>query len=491
MYKVMLVDDEPWSVKGLKKILPWLELGFEVTSLETDSVVALEHLIDFPPDVVFTDIRMPEISGLELLQRAREKNPALLFVIISGHNDFEYAQKALRLGAIDYVLKPIDIDEGKKLLERLRSRLEMNRREADRAVYALLLGEEQEARTFLAERGIDTDAAGWMVIVFASSNEEIPDEMILHISKMPDSVVLHPETGKVVLLLHGLINGSEIEMNIRSCALRIPGIHIGLSNQGRSVADIPHLLIQAELASGEYFLGRMARVVPFSAAPSQDLEKLFMEISSALVSYNYIRVSLLIDRLPIIVRREKLGVYHVELFWNRLCSLMEEWKIDTAKEIASRHLDGTAIVKRFRDIENFCAYMKRLVGRGVTESQLRNTCTGRVNPRFLDLLDFVNENYAKKLSLAALAMKYQLNKSYCCELFSKFTNGTFTDYITELRMKKAWHLLHSGECDTSEVAEMVGYADYFYFSRVFKRYFQIPPTHMRTKTKEAASDGQE
>ncbi|MBW7453998.1 response regulator, partial [Paenibacillus sepulcri] len=126
MYSVLLVDDEIWSLEGIRKLFDWEKQGFTVTAQVTDASEAYDLICSTKPDVVFTDIRMPEISGIELLTKTRKAGIQSEFVIVSGFAEFEYAQEALRRGAFDYQLKPIDPDEAGLLLQKLKAQLDLN-----------------------------------------------------------------------------------------------------------------------------------------------------------------------------------------------------------------------------------------------------------------------------------------------------------------------------------------------------------------------------
>ena len=108
MYKLFLVDDEIWVIRGLMKMIPWEELGFEIVYTTTDSISALEKIALLKPDAVITDIRMASLNGLELLEQSLhmgKERPE--FILISAYEEFEYAHKALKLGAFDYLIKPL------------------------------------------------------------------------------------------------------------------------------------------------------------------------------------------------------------------------------------------------------------------------------------------------------------------------------------------------------------------------------------------------
>ena len=122
MYKLFLVDDEIWVIRGLMKMIPWEELGFEIVYTTTDSISALEKIALLKPDAVITDIRMASLNGLELLEQSLhmgKERPE--FILISAYEEFEYAHKALKLGAFDYLIKPLKKAELVQVLEKLKS----------------------------------------------------------------------------------------------------------------------------------------------------------------------------------------------------------------------------------------------------------------------------------------------------------------------------------------------------------------------------------
>ena len=121
MYSVVLVDDEPWTLRGLKETLPWNDYHLKVVRSFTDPIKALDYIISSDPDVVLSDIRMPGMSGMELMERIRKSKASSIVVIVSGFSDFHYVQSAIREGALDYLLKPIEESQGMKLLIKLEN----------------------------------------------------------------------------------------------------------------------------------------------------------------------------------------------------------------------------------------------------------------------------------------------------------------------------------------------------------------------------------
>ena len=112
--KVMVIDDEPIVTTALERLIPWREHGFEWAGNAENGRQALQLILRQPPDLILVDCRMPVMDGLELLREIRDRNLPIKSVILSGYDEFTYAQQALKLGASDYLLKPPDLD---KLLE--------------------------------------------------------------------------------------------------------------------------------------------------------------------------------------------------------------------------------------------------------------------------------------------------------------------------------------------------------------------------------------
>ena len=121
MWKVLLADDEHLIVKGLSKLIDWAALDIEIVGEATDGLTAEQMILEQHPDLVISDIRMPGLTGLELLARHKGGSHAPKFIFISGYEEFEYVKQALSGGAVDYLLKPINPDDLQQALSKLES----------------------------------------------------------------------------------------------------------------------------------------------------------------------------------------------------------------------------------------------------------------------------------------------------------------------------------------------------------------------------------
>ena len=124
MYRVILVDDERLIIRGLSTVVPWAELGCEVTGTAHDGISGLELIRSIHPDIVLTDIRMPNMDGLTMLAAIRSEFPDIQMSVLTAYRDFEYARQAITLGVCRYLLKPSNLDELKEAFRLMVSRLD-------------------------------------------------------------------------------------------------------------------------------------------------------------------------------------------------------------------------------------------------------------------------------------------------------------------------------------------------------------------------------
>lgn len=152
MYRVVIVDDEPWALIGIRKLIESSGNRFKIICETTEPAIALEVICEERPDVVFTDIRMPNISGIELMKRTRAQGGDVDFIVISGFAEFSYVQHALQEGAMDYQLKPLDMEKAKEMLDKLYRKLENKRSTNDLSFYISLLEEFKDNQSLLSTR---------------------------------------------------------------------------------------------------------------------------------------------------------------------------------------------------------------------------------------------------------------------------------------------------------------------------------------------------
>src|SRR5512139_1380668 len=130
-YKVFFVEDEIVTREGIRDNVDWNAHGFELCGEATDGEMALPMLRTVRPDVLLTDIKMPFMDGLQLSKIVRERMPWVKIVILSGHDEFEYAQQAIKLGVTEYLLTPVTVQDLHQVLQKLSAQLNQERKEQE------------------------------------------------------------------------------------------------------------------------------------------------------------------------------------------------------------------------------------------------------------------------------------------------------------------------------------------------------------------------
>src|SRR5215216_4905933 len=234
-YKVFFVEDEIITREGIRDHVDWQAGGFEFCGEASDGEMALPLLRAAQPDVLITDIKMPFMDGLQLSKIVRERMPWVKIIILSGHDEFEYAQKAIGLGITDYLLKPVTVHKIQTALQKLSVQLDKERKEQDNL--KKLREDVEDSRATLRERllsklvvgavsptdaiekgqllGLDLSARHYLVLIvkieLGDRTEQYDHDEYQHLQgvltklaeKNPDAFVLKRDWGDLILIMKG------------------------------------------------------------------------------------------------------------------------------------------------------------------------------------------------------------------------------------------------------------------------------------------------
>ncbi len=231
MYKVLIVDDEEIIVTGISRLLPWGSYGCEVAASAANGREALEMLPGLRPDIMFTDIKMPKMDGLSLIAALRSEYPDMQITILSGYPEFEYVQKAMRLGVCSYVLKPSKMDELEEALATMVERLNAERGRADAGEET----EEEEGGEGTPGNFIVKSAVGYMDAHYAEKLT-LPDVAAqVYVSQWHLSKLIAKVTGQS---FSDLLNGIRVREAKRM--LEDPALKIWEVSEAVGFSDVTH-----------------------------------------------------------------------------------------------------------------------------------------------------------------------------------------------------------------------------------------------------------
>jgi two-component system, response regulator YesN len=474
VHTVLIVDDEPRVLSGIRRTFPWEEFGFEVACATTDPAEGLRILRQGSIDLALVDIRMPEITGLDMIHAAREQGLRTEFVIVSGHSEFEFAQDALRSGVLDYCLKPIRADRARAILERAAARLAGRHDQRPPVLPSDLVRNPRLVAGAFGPR------VAWfraVVCVSAVDGSRPPAP-----PRFPDGLTIFATAhrGEALHVLGG-------ESGTRDIPLDAPPE--GLMGIGRTVdrlEAVPESIEGARLALGSRFMYPERRVFTHADVRLGPSDGLVADIRTAIVEENPDLLEAVFRDLPARVRSHGMMVWDLAHLHNRLADAVnrlcpsddETWRmVGTTPESLGR---SHTTLESWRDS------LRSTIVEHPSIEGFRALARAEGDERFRSMLAYVRDNLHRHLTMADLARRYHFHPNYGCALWKARTGATFTEYLTRLRMKKARHLLLESGATIQEIASAVGY-DYFYFIKLFKGEEGSTPSQYRRERAAASA----
>lgn len=518
-YKVFFCEDEIVTREGIRDRVDWRGSGFEFCGEAPDGEIALPLLQAIRPDVLITDIKMPFMDGLELSRIVHERMPATKIIILSGHDEFEYAQEAIKLGVTEYLLKPITVQDLHRTLkqvaaeldrerqtleqmERLRSQVEETRASLrQQLLLDLVVGAVSPAQAIeqAEQLNIDLLAQAYLVVIVRI---EVHDPAAQYdyqrfaqacnaLSRLvehdPDVLLTKKDLEEIVLILKGKTGEALIEKCgwLRSQAEQRAGqagcqLAFGSGAPKLRITDICASFVEAlaSLQSAERHNGngtgngfakaellkinRSAVESYLRCGAREDLDEFFdtfiRPLGQTILDSAIIRHYILMD---------------VAL---TTAKFLNELGGDIAPAITDLDL-----IENIQTTDQIRQHVQSvlLAALAFRDRQVASQHAAMIQ----QAIHYIDSHYADSgLSLPAVARQANLSPSHFCTVFSQATGRTFKEHLTEIRMQRARELLRSTALKSFEIADQVGYSDPHYFSYVFRKHTGQSPTEYRWQT---------
>lgn len=515
MQKALLVDDELFIRKGLRSLIDWEKCGFEVSDEADNGEDAYEIIKQTKPALVITDIRMPVLDGLGLIKRVVESTKLDVtpkFIVISGYNDFKYAQHALRYGVHDFILKPIDQDEMEEALRKLSSsiRSERTKNKMQELLYHqvmfedLLAGELSEREEAQLEKTyrINEQRNHYYVMI------EIFNQNLNHAagSQLKEELqgILY-ETLKVDIPIHEhpeyqfgmIINSDDLKAfhNDLSCLLSKLSSKISCKKLGKSSFYVGSAFRHINGLKESFRAAKHTALFKFSKKESgyinydviKDHQVTYSELDHDMCSLlmeqieenNHEFIVKFVGDIFTVFEKDYYAPEAIKGSINycvhqiiKTMKSMEENDKDYSSYYTSLpwnryNLDPNELKQQFEDY---------LLESALKIHQLRKEC---VKGDIRKIKAYVERNFQKNLSLKAIANKFYINPVYMGQLFKKTYGIYFKEFLLDLRIKEAKKLLRQTGYRVYEVAEMVGFGSTDYFVTQFEKMEGMSPTEYR------------
>ncbi len=487
MYKAMLVDDEYMILEGLKQIIPWNELGFEIVKTAKRAQEALDYLEENEVDLLITDVTMPKMTGIDLVKEIRKFKPELSIIILSGYQEFTYVKQGLELGVKGYLVKPVNKEELEQKVVQIRDDLEQEARMGtqkelyyETMIHRWLNDElnEDEFFTFLKEVKEPLQKS-YSVIIINQANTTIDLSKYTKDHNQPFIIQNENETTfQTVIVYQGMRN----ELN-----LFVKGIEEQLKGQvfkiilGESVSEWENVYESYEkskklLLFQEFYGDKEAAqmVVSLTDLEAEEEKLHFLSFNKALMIGDMATIQ---EELHHIYqqmtefRYTPENVRHVTFLlftdiYRQFPSLDKDIYDDTLEKI--HHSSSMLELKNWLD--------------DILDSIYDNPAVSR---RYSDLvksaIDIISSDYPKDLSLKTVAETLHINPVYLGQLFKKETERSFSQFLNQTRIKKGQYLLLNSNKPINEVGYDIGYNNPTYFFKMFRKLNGLTPKEFREK----------
>ncbi|MFI3174102.1 MAG: response regulator [Bacillota bacterium] len=529
MYKILLVDDEDEVRENMVSLVDWASLGFSVIAQARNGKEALEKVEYFLPDVVFTDIRMPYMDGMELIEELHKHYPSIKIIIFSGHEEFTYAKKALYYNVLDYILKPVNLKELEEIFRGVYQKLE--KEIAELKDFESLEKKFEINLPVLRQKYYQDLIRGTMTELIAQQMLEEYRIKTLYGRRFlcfKANVHCDPTVEKkelVQLSVRDLLEKSLLERNpnhkggvIFLASDRICGILVDIED----ISGLLELLLDVckevkKIFSAEMFIGvgnphdglRGVRASAKEAGSALNYQ--YFQDVNQVIYINDIK-SVKEDDIPLEQSYEAL-VFQIMREKNE--DKMEELVDGIGEEFSKHNLSEnkrhvyamhifTTMLRIFAKYEinveqilpedtNFLEFVEHISNEGAMKTwltkSLREVKLLLVDDELTKNSDivkkakrFIIENYwDSNLSLDTVCGHLHISPTYFSAVFKRETGENFVSFVTKTRIEQAIILLNTTELKAIAISEKVGFNEPNYFNYVFKRYMGMTPSKFKNK----------
>ncbi|GFP77556.1 response regulator [Clostridium fungisolvens] len=529
MYSVMIVDDEPIIRMGLKKIVNWEEFGFKIICEARDGEEALKLLSEHNIDFIVSDIKMHKVNGIELLREIRDMELDTLVVLLSGYDEFLYAQEGIRLGAFDYILKPIDSQKLKNILVNAYKKLKMKEEKeyeysinkiisGEKILYDLLRGKSlimideyisqydlplvkgkvQVAIVEINDIVISKeDISGSIEWSYLEKNFQDIIEKELEKSSIEYFHILDEELGKKIIIVQ---TEKEVELQAfnESFVFALKGIlkrcneelgiklNIGIGNCYNQIYSIHKSYLNAkETLKYKYVLGTN-RIINLSELVDTRQENFVYPIEKEKALINSIilgkedslsMLQQLIKEIAQILNFDifKINIAFTQIVYNIYNNVLKKYSfLEDVYDLSQLIKIGFLGVENLEDIEKQLTDNIRKLINVISEYNLNK------NDNVVQkACEYVLNNIDKDITLTVMSNYLNISKNYLCSIFKQQTGENFLEYVTKAKMERAKVLLKKHDYKVYEVSEVLGYKETAYFSKLFKKHTGYNPAEYK------------
>ena len=518
--KVLIVDDEYFIGKLIYKLVDWDIKHLECVNILDNGEDAIDYIRNNTPDIVITDIRMPGVSGLDLIRETRDISNKIQYIIISGYREFEYAREAMKYGIDHYVLKPINKDDLSEALDDVIKILgEIENKEArEKRLIETVESSKKIIKSSILKDIIENNDYDKSIFLnkdsklFRAINIKLDYENIEQVYKKQDSItvakvvdiankILETNVGEVIgcnkeflnifflfnysmeeaKSIRGILNTILSKINEYLIGFERYRATIGVGNEKSELNDIKISINEAHYTIEKRLRIGINRVIYFEDINKENLSDKYADIMNeyndelrrSIESFNIEKIKYILSD---VFRKISDGqnediVYQI---YNRIHGLFKDYSDEKIEE-------------EYRDILsllNSCCNLsdcKKIILKYVLDclEYIKSKSEGQVLKPIRTMISYIKDNYREKITIEDMAEIVDLNPIYLGSLFKKEIGLNFSSYLIKVRIDAAKSLLIETNYTIAAIGSEVGYKDTRYFSQLFEKTVGIKPALYR------------
>lgn len=528
LLKVLVADDEYWIRENLRALLDWEAYGFLFLEPAKDGEDALHKMGACAPDILVTDVNMPFCSGIALLQQVSKEFPGTSTVVLSGYDDFAYVRDAMRAGALDYLLKPVQKSDLLQVLLRCTEQITNSREQQARQEkicrklklatsmlqdqkFSQLIHHTGDARQDQAARreleSYELEFSGFSLVMFTLSaapkqHSAAGEEWSLHCKELicgkvgadAKSFAFHYAYQANIFLLITDLPGERLKSLAASLVKELEYFnHVGVN------ASVSHYYFTFEHLRDAYNDAVLARMA--CRFQAHGLVACIDDVKDTGISK---RITVEQEKQLSLAAQTGNGALFREVALGptglKDC-VRDRWKVvevhqtaESLLQILKNHLYAQSASTQLLALENLgtsilhavdcgdSAMFFELLGQAIDEFFVPPSPgePGKgIRQTIAQVRDFIEQNYFEDLSLSSLARQFMIESSYLSRSFKQVAGCNLMLYIARTRMTHARTYMEKGTFNLTEISQLVGYDDYAYFNRVFRKIVGKGPREYR------------
>jgi len=526
MYKVFIAEDEIVVREGLRNSIQSGTGPFVLVGEASDGEMALSIMKDVKPDILITDIRMPFVDGLSLSRIIKKILPWIKIIIISGHDEFQYAQEAISIGVDEYKLKPISASDMLSTLNKMVDRIEQEKKHLssienlkqqaqsnadlikERWLCDLVTGivKTEDALEKGGNMGIDLIAHGYLVVIIklSTSSENYSDLIAakLHINSLIDNqeevLCFSQSRDTIILLLKQFVSESleetaytlgqaikyEVERNTECMVV------IGIGSLVERIGSLSQSYAEAEKAV-KFSVKTGQKLIVGSHDLNAFSEIDFLKLDGSPISerLKYVKKSGIDEIIAQYItmvgdhpfQTTLIGYYLLYDLMVAISKIIDELG-GSVQDVIPWGLQKTQLSEIASSKETFCEGVELILNTFIDFRESKSA--GKYYEMIQKAKQYIHLHSADQdISLHSVASVVNVSPNHFSTIFSQETGETFIEYLTQVRISKSKDLLLTTQLRSSDIAYEVGFGDPHYFSHIFKKYTGISPREFRTGSK--------